>query len=145
MKWHFSQNLPLAISTFLELEIGSDWTFMQNKIKICVTNVWDIEKMWNFANLKIAHNLSYSFFNMICALNAIDPYKSTKNFSMGCMAVKWVFSKTSFYNLGEGRCHWACLFISKRTWWVCTKICIKCAGSISRLKLFYWLFIFLVL
>ena len=64
---------------------------MQNKIKICVTNVWDIEKMWNFANLKIAHNLSYSFFNMISALNAIDPYKSTKNFSTGCMAVKWVF------------------------------------------------------
>ena len=41
-----------------ELEIGSDWTFMQSEIKICATNLWDFEKMRNFAYLKIAHNLA---------------------------------------------------------------------------------------
>ena len=49
-------------SKIQKLEIGSDQTFMQNKLKICKTDFLQNRKMCFLPNLKIAQNLSYRFF-----------------------------------------------------------------------------------
>ena len=50
-------------SKIQKLEIGSDKTFMQNKLKICRTDFLQNRKMCFFLPiLKIAQNLSYRFF-----------------------------------------------------------------------------------
>jgi len=61
------------ISKFQELEIGSSWTCMQIKIKICKTDFSQTEKMWNFAYFKNnSKSVLHLIFNIL-ALNAIHP------------------------------------------------------------------------
>ena len=62
-------------SKIQKTEIGSDKTFMQNKLKICKTYFLQNRKMWFFAYFKNSSKSVLQIFFEILAVDAIHPKK----------------------------------------------------------------------